>query len=67
MTNIEYQSARMELGLSVSVWIKFLGISMDTHKGYSCGRKKIQAPVENHIKTMLKINQIQKSLMSVLP
>ncbi len=66
MTNEEYKAAREALNLNVGDWIDKLGISMDTHKSYNSGRKYVQAPVANHIQTLLELNKIQKSVLNTL-
>lgn len=64
MTDDEYKAARKQLALSVADWAKELGISIDTHKGYSSGRAIIQLPVNNHIKTLLELDKIKKSVLN---
>jgi len=64
MTNDEYKAARKQLALSVADWVKELGISIDTHKGYNSGRAIIQLPVVNHIKTLLELDRIKNSVLN---
>lgn len=66
MTKDEYKSARVKLGFSVAEWIRKLGISMDTHKGYNSGRSVVQLPVANHIITLLELSRIKKSIFKTL-
>ncbi len=66
MTVDEYKAARKRLALSVDDWIKELGISMDTHKGYNSGRATAQLPVANHINTLLELDRIKKSVLNTL-
>ncbi|HAS4214138.1 hypothetical protein ACQ5UC_16230 [Vibrio cholerae] len=66
MTTEEYKLARKELGLSVPDWIDKLGISRDTHKKYNSGAIAIQLPVVNHIRTLIELNRIKKSVSNAL-
>ncbi len=63
MTTEEYQQARKTLGFTVPFWIKRLGISIDTHKSFNSGRRKIsESPiVGNHIETLLELHQLKKA------
>ena len=66
MTTDEYKLARKELGYKIPEWIEKLGISIDTHKSYNSGRKEVQAPVANHIETLLELENIKKSVSDAL-
>jgi hypothetical protein len=66
MKHIDYQIARTTLGCSVPEWINKLGISLDTHKSYSNGRNPVQAPVANHIETLLKLKDLQDQINDMI-
>lgn len=61
MTQDEYKQARKELGFSVDGWIARLGITIDTHKSFSSGRREVNAMVANHIDTLLELKKIKKT------
>ncbi len=65
MTPDEYKAARKELGLNVSDWVDKLGISISTHKKYSCGALNVQQAVANHIETLLELDKLRKKIESV--
>lgn len=65
MTPEEYQSARKTLRYNVSNWLEKLGIALDTHKKYNSGQIKIQAPVANHIETLLEYEEFNKSTLQL--
>ena len=41
MTGEQYKQARKKSGLSQADWIFTLEISLDAHKSYCCGRRRI--------------------------
>ena len=56
MTTDDYKKARAKLGVSVAEWTKQLGISINTHDSYTCGRLAIPQRTENHIYLWLIYN-----------
>ncbi|CAM3931243.1 Transcriptional regulator [Vibrio aquimaris] len=66
MTTEDYIASRSELKLTVKEWIEKLGISIDTHKSYNCGRNDVPPQIENHIKTLLELDRIRKSVLNTL-
>ncbi len=66
MTNDEYAQARRDLKLKVPDWIEKLGLTLDIHKNYNCGREPIPQTVACHIKTLQQAKLLEDALCRVI-
>jgi|TARA_R100001509_G_scaffold165739_2_gene149493 hypothetical protein len=62
MTGEQYKQARKKSGLSQADWIFTLEISLDAHKSYCCGRRRIPPKIVRNVKELLaEIKKMENS------
>ncbi len=57
MTGEQYKQARKQSGMSQADWIFTLEISLDAHKSYCCGRRRIPPKIARNVKELLAQKQ----------